>query len=63
MNKNEYPLAAETILCSTYMDDSKDSVKTTDEAIKLYKKLYYGEKLVCMHKSGLKDFERDCRRR
>ena len=38
-NKNKYPLAAETILCSTYMDDSMDSVKTCDEAIKLYKEL------------------------
>ena len=36
-NKNEYPLAAEIVLCSTYMDDSMDSVKTCDEAIKLYK--------------------------
>ena len=38
-NKNEYPLAAETVLCSTYMDDSMDSVKTCDEGIKLYKEL------------------------
>ena len=38
-NKSEYPLAAATVLCSTYMDDSMDSVKTCDEAIKLYKKL------------------------
>ena len=38
-NKNKYPLAAETVLSSTYMDDSMDSVKTCDEAIKLYKEL------------------------
>ena len=38
-NKHEYPLAAEIVLCSTYMDDSMDSVKTCDEAIKLYKEL------------------------
>ena len=38
-NKNEYPLAAETVLCSTYMADSMDSVKTCDEGIKLYKEL------------------------
>ena len=38
-NKNEYPLAAEIVLCSTYMDDIMDSVKTCDEAIKLYKEL------------------------
>ena len=38
-NKNEYPLAAETVLCSAYMEGSMDSVKTCDEAIKLYKEL------------------------
>ena len=38
-NKNEYPLAAETVLYSTYMDDSMDSVKTCDKAIKLYREL------------------------
>ena len=38
-NKNKYRLAAETVLCSTHMDDSMDSVKTCDEAIKLYKEL------------------------
>ena len=38
-NKNGYPLSAETLLCSTYMDDSMESVKTCNEAIKLYKEL------------------------
>ena len=38
-NKNEYPLATETVLCATYMDDSMDSVKTSNEVIKLYKEL------------------------
>ena len=38
-NKNEYPLAAETVLCSSYMEGSMDSVQTCDEAIKLYKEL------------------------
>ena len=38
-NNNERPLTAETVLCSTYMDDSMNSVKTCDEAIKLYKEL------------------------
>ena len=38
-NKNGYPLSAETLLCSTYMNDSMESVKTCDEAIKLYKEL------------------------
>ena len=35
-NKNEYPLATETVLCATYMDDGMDSV---NEVIKLYKEL------------------------
>lgn len=35
-NKNKYPLAAETVLYSTYMDGSMDLVKTSDEVIKLY---------------------------
>ena len=38
-NNNEYPLAAETVLCFTYMNDSMNSVKTCDEAINLYKEL------------------------
>ena len=37
--KIEYPLAAETVLCFTYMDDNMDLVKTCDEAIKLCKEL------------------------
>ncbi|KAG1671934.1 hypothetical protein GQR58_016206 [Nymphon striatum] len=38
-NSNKLPLAAETVLKSTYMDDSMDSVKNIDEGIKLYKEL------------------------
>lgn len=38
-NKNEYPLVAEAVLCSTYLDDNMDSVETSDEAIKLWKEL------------------------
>ena len=38
-NNNEYPLAEETVLCSTYVNDSMNSVKTCDEAINLYKEL------------------------
>ena len=36
---NEYPLAAETILNSTYMDDSMDSVMNNEQAIDLYHQL------------------------
>ena len=38
-NKYECPLTAEKVLCSTYIDDSVDSVKTCNEAIKLNKEL------------------------
>ena len=34
--QTEYPLAAETILQSTYMDDSLDSVKGDAKRIELY---------------------------
>ncbi|XP_052820244.1 uncharacterized protein LOC128246076 [Mya arenaria] len=37
--ENEYPLAAETVLKSTYMDDSMDSVDNDKVAIRLYKEL------------------------
>ena len=36
---NEYPLAADTILNSTYMDDSMDSVMNNEQAIELYHQL------------------------
>lgn len=36
---NEYPAAAETVLKSTYMDDSMDSVVTVEEGIELYRQL------------------------
>ena len=39
MNSKEYPRAAETILKSTYMDDSMDSVATEKEGICLYNDL------------------------
>ena len=38
-HQTEYPLAAETILESTYMDDTMDSTKTEDNAINLYEEL------------------------
>ena len=35
----EYPLVAETVLESTYMDDTRDSTETEDNAINLYEEL------------------------
>ena len=68
-NKNKYRLAAETVLCSTYMDDSMDSVKTCDEAIKLYKELsevwgkaiMYARKWVSNESEVLKEFSEEDR--
>ena len=37
--KSEYPHASETVLLSTYMDDSLDSVDDDDQAIELYEEL------------------------
>jgi hypothetical protein len=39
IHKEEFPLAAETVKKSTYMDDSLDSVKTEETAIELYRQL------------------------
>ena len=38
-HQDVYPMAAETVLKSTYMDDSIDSVETVQEGIQLYKEL------------------------
>ena len=38
-HKESYPLAAETVEQSTYMDDSFDSTQTEEEAIELYEQL------------------------
>ena len=38
-HENLYPMAAETVLKSTYMDDSIDSVETEEEGIELYRQL------------------------
>jgi len=38
-NQDHYPLAAETVLKSTYMDDSIDSVENDEEGVELYRKL------------------------
>ena len=38
-HETEYPLGAETVLQSTYMDDSLDSVKEEQKGIELYHQL------------------------
>ncbi|XP_078378051.1 uncharacterized protein LOC144661230 [Oculina patagonica] len=38
-NQDRYPPAAETVLKSTYMDDSIDSVENDDEGVELYQQL------------------------
>ena len=38
-NQDRYPLAAETVLESTYMDDSIDSVENDEEGVELYRQL------------------------
>ena len=38
-NRGLYPMAAETVLKSTYMDDSIDSIETEEEGIELYRQL------------------------
>lgn len=38
-HQHQYPLAAETVMKSTYMDDSIDSVETVEKGIQLYKEL------------------------
>ena len=38
-NQDRYPLATETVLKSTYTDDSIDSVENDDEGVELYRKL------------------------
>ncbi|XP_074634308.1 uncharacterized protein LOC141892873 [Acropora palmata] len=38
-NQDRYPLAAETVLKSTYMDDSIDSVENDEEGVELYRQL------------------------
>ena len=40
-NQDRYPLAAETVLKSTYMDDSIDSVENDEEGVELYRCLLY----------------------
>lgn len=49
----EYPLASETVLKSTYMDDSMDSVETEIKGIELYHQLSeLWVKPTCMLESG-----------
>ena len=52
-NQDHYPLAAETVLKSTYMDDSIDSVENDEEGVELYRQLkaLWGI-ATCMPESG-----------
>ena len=47
--KKEFPLAAETVRKSTYMDDSLDSTKDNDSAIQLFQ-----ERQSLWNKAGMK---------
>ena len=38
-NQDRYPLATETVLKSTYMDDSIDRVENDDEGVELHRQL------------------------
>ena len=38
-HQETYPMAAETVLKSTYMDDSIDSVETDEKGVELYQQL------------------------
>ena len=52
-NQDRYPLAAEAVLKSTYMDDSIDSVENDEEGVELYRELKdYGELPTCKHGNG-----------
>ena len=48
-HQDQYPLAAETVFESTYMDDSIDSVENETDGVKLY---YEIERIVGQSKSG-----------
>ena len=50
--QSELPLAAETVLESTYMDDSMDSVPDVKTGVELYSCLGYGNLLGCMPGNG-----------
>ena len=38
-HKNEFPMASETVLRSTYMDESMDSVAVDNQALELFSQL------------------------
>ena len=50
-HQEEYPLGAESVIKSTYMDDSLDSVETVEGGIKLYKELegLWRHAQACLH--------------
>ena len=51
-HENLYPMAAETVLKSTYRDDSIVSVETEEEDIELYRQLDCGVWPACRRESG-----------
>ena len=52
-HKDELPMAAETVLKSTYMDDSMDSVADDNQAWELYSQLdKFGQEQGCELESG-----------
>ena len=44
-----FPMAAETVLKSTYMDDSMDSVSNKEQGVELYRQLFLLLTKACMH--------------
>ena len=49
---NEYPMAAQIVLQSTYMDDSMDSVPSDAAGIELYNRQISGLEQECMQENG-----------
>ena len=48
-----FPMAAETILKATYMDDSMDSISSEEQGIELHRQFsLLLTKVVCMRRSG-----------
>ena len=53
LHRSEYPMASETALKSTYMDDSMESVQEEErESNSIISLQLYGTRLPCMHTSG-----------
>ncbi|XP_058972399.2 uncharacterized protein [Pocillopora verrucosa] len=61
-NQDRYPLATETVLKSTYMDDSIDSVENNDEGAELYRQLKALWDLYAHTLLWPRSYSRDCGR-